>query len=104
MIDKPMDQPGEPYQPSNGTEGREFYRQWCCNCQRDKAMREGADFDECDDDELCEIIALTAAYDVSDPKYPKEWVEDESGPRCTAFVPVGSKVPEVDTLTGDLFA
>ena len=34
----------------------------------------------------------------------KEWIEDDSGPRCTAFVPAGNTVPEVDTLTGDLFA
>ena len=67
-------------------------------CARDKAMREGADFDECDDNELCDLIAAGFRGPV------KEWIEDDSGPRCTAFVPAGNTVPEVDTLTGDLFA
>ena len=40
--------PGEQWQPSNGTEGDEFIEHWCRRCSRDKAMREGADFDECD--------------------------------------------------------
>lgn len=86
------------YQPSNGTEGAMFINAWCRRCQRDKAMREGADFDECDDNELCEIIAASFRGQV------KEWIEDDSGPRCTAFVEAGNVVPEVDTLTGDLFA
>lgn len=34
----------------------------------------------------------------------KEWIEDDSGPRCTAFVEAGNVVPEVDTLTGGLIA
>lgn len=34
-----------------------FFDAWCRRCQRDKSMREGADLDECDDNELCEIIA-----------------------------------------------
>ena len=42
---------GRKYRPSNGTEGDMFLNAWCCHCARDKAMREGADFDECDDDE-----------------------------------------------------
>jgi hypothetical protein len=88
----------EIYTPSNGTEAVAFFDAWCRRCQRDKAMREGADFDECDDNELCELIAAAFRGPV------KEWVEDESGSRCTAFVLAGDKVPEVDTLTIDLFA
>lgn len=61
-------------------------------------MREGADFDECDDNELCGIIAAAFRGPV------KEWIEDDSGPRCTAFVQAGNLVLEVDTLTGDLFS
>lgn len=90
--------PGEQYKPSNSDEGYAFLGYWCANCQRDKAMREGADFDECDDNELCEIIAASFRGQV------KEWIEDDSGPRCTAFVEAGNVVPEVDTLTGGLFA
>jgi len=86
------------YLPSNGTEGAAFMDTWCRNCQRDKAMREGADFDECDDNELCEIIAAAFRGPVN------EWIEDASGPRCTAFVEAGKPVPFVDTKTMDLFA
>ena len=71
---------------------------WCCKCQRNKAMREGMDVDECDDNERCDIIAASFRGPV------KEWITDDSGPRCTAFVEAGNAVPEVDTMTGDLFA
>lgn len=53
--------PGERYEPSNGTEGASFLDAWCSNCARDKAMREGVDIDECDDNEKCEIIAARSA-------------------------------------------
>lgn len=86
------------YIPSNGSEGVMFFDTWCRRCQRDKAMREGADFDECDDNELCEIIAASFRGKV------KEWIEDESGPRCTAFIEAGHEVPFVDTKTLDLFS
>lgn len=83
-----------PYRPSNGTEGELFFAAWCCNCQRDKAMREGVDFDECDDNEKCSIIGDTMAYDVDDPKYPKEWIIDARGHGCcTAFVEAGKEIP-----------
>lgn len=87
----------EPYIPSNGTEGASFFDAWCRHCARDKAMREGADFDECDDEELCEIIGAGFRGPV------KEWIEDESGPRCTAFIEADQPVPFVDTLTMELF-
>jgi len=29
---------------------------------------------------------------------------DDSGPRCTAFIEAENVIPEVDTLTGDLFS
>lgn len=84
---------GRKYRPSNGTEGDIFMNAWCCRCQRDKAMREGADFDECDDNEVCQIIADTHYYDVDDPAYPKEWVIAQDGqPVCTAFVLAGDAI------------
>ena len=87
-----------PYLPSNGSEGAYFFDAWCCRCQRDKAMREGANLDDCDDNEKCDIIAQSFCGPV------KEWVEDESGPRCTAFVEAGNKIPDGrDTLTMDMF-
>lgn len=78
------------YRPSSGTEGCGFYENWCSNCAKDKPMSEGKDFDECGPDEVCEIIALTMAYDITDPKYPKAWTYDKDGdPCCTEFVEVG---------------
>ena len=95
---------GEKYQPSNGSEGDMFFNAWCCQCQRDKAMREGCDIDECDDNERCDIIARTMAFRTDDDEYPPEWQYGKDGqPCCTAFVPVGEKIPEVDIHTGDLF-
>jgi hypothetical protein len=85
---------GEKYRPSNGTEGEIFITSWCGKCQRDKAMREGFDIDECDDNERCDIIANTFAYDVEDPEYPIEWQYDKDGqPCCTAYVPAGEVLP-----------
>ena len=90
-----MNQPGDKYQPSNDTEGHVFWADWCCKCQRDKAMREGCDIDECDDNERCDIIADTMCYSVEDEKYPKEWTYDKHGnPCCIAFVPAGDAIPE----------
>jgi hypothetical protein len=84
----------EKYRPSNGSEGSAFFESWCSHCARDKSMREGAPFEECDDSEVCPIIANTFAYEVDDPKYPVEWIVDADGPKCTAFVPAGSDVPQ----------
>lgn len=96
---------GEKYRPSNGTEGDCFFAAWCCKCQRDKAMREGMDVDECDDNERCDIIANTMCYDVEDEGYPKEWQIGKDGqPCCTAFVPAGDPIPPArDDLTIDMF-
>lgn len=85
---------GEKYQPSNGTEGDCFFSGWCRRCQRDKAMREGADYDECDDNEICRIPARTMAFNVEDDEYPNEWQYGQDGqPCCTAFVPEGEPIP-----------
>lgn len=96
---------GEKYRPSNGTEGECFFAAWCCKCQRDKAMREGADIDECDDNERCDIIADTFAYEVEDPEYPAAWQYGKDGqPCCTQFVPAGDQIPEPRcTHTQELF-
>lgn len=81
--------PGAQWIPSNGTEGLIFFSDWCQRCQRDKAMREGADLDECDDNELCEIIA--ASY----RGVAVEWREMPDGQTiCTAFVEAGKDIPD----------
>lgn len=100
-----MDRAGQKYQPSNGTEGECFFDSWCRQCARDRSMREGDDFDDCDDDEVCGIIANTMAYNPEDEEYPKEWQYGENGqPRCTAFVPAGQPVPPPrDEHTIDMF-
>lgn len=99
------EQPVRLYRPGSGTEGADFHEEWCCHCQRDKSMREGVELEECDDNEVCRIIGDTFAYDVADPRYPKEWRYDETGrPICTAFVEAGQPISIKDDLTLDLFA
>lgn len=89
-----VSQAGEKYRPSNGTEGECFFASWCRQCQRDKALREGVDFDECDDDERCDIVARTCAFDVEDAGYPAEWQYGKDGqPCCMAFIPAGDEIP-----------
>lgn len=85
---------GRKYRPSNGTEGELFIGAWCCHCARDRSLREGVDYDECDDDEVCGIVARTFAHDVDAPEYPVEWQYDLRGePVCTAFIPAGDPIP-----------
>lgn len=80
--------PGEKYLPSNGTEGECFFESWCVRCQKDAEMNGSKPFDDCDDDELCDIIARSFRGEVD------EWVYGPDGaPTCTAFVPAGSEVP-----------
>jgi hypothetical protein len=100
-----IERAGQKYQPSNGTEGDIFMSAWCCECQRDRSMREGDPIEECDDNQRCDIIANTMFYDVSDPAYPSEWQYGQDGqPRCTAFVEAGEPIPHRCEHTPDLFA
>ena len=75
-----------PYRPSNSTEGIDFDDRWCSRCQRDAAWREDAE------QRPCEILSRAQLYDIGDPEYPAEWIEDDvpnpqqSNPRCSAFV------------------
>lgn len=91
----------KPYRPSNGTEGRSFQEYYCDHCERDRAFRE-TDY-EGDPALGCQILADTFVYDVTDPKYPKEWIEDDRGSRCTAFTTDPTKPLRCDK-TADLFA
>lgn len=94
-----MGKPGDLYLPSSGTEGACWFDSWCCHCARDKSMREGADFDECDDNEKCDIIARSFIGPV------KEWGYGESGhPKCTAYIESWEGLPEMDTHTIDMFS
>lgn len=67
-----------PYRPSNSTEGECFMGKWCAGCARDSYP----EWEDGDADELhCEILGLGLAGE-----QPSQWIEDERGPRCTAFV------------------
>lgn len=93
------------YRPSSGTEGEWFIRQWCGKCERDKCHNGSKPMDCCTPEDFCQIIGNTMLMDIDDPDYPKEWVEDENGPRCTAFVQMGGDIPEKPCqFTGDMFA
>lgn len=98
-IPTPGPLPGKPWQPSNSTDGHSFLLNWCTYCARDKAMREGAALDECDDNELCEIVAASFRGEAV------EWRKMPDGEtRCIAFVSAGDAIPAPRCpLTLDLF-
>lgn len=86
----------EPYRPSNGTEGEFFQEKFCQRCVKDRACNKPNP----DWSEGCKILAATFANDIDDPDYPKEWIEDDEGARCTAFEEdFGQKYPDPHTLT-----
>ena len=96
---------GEKYRPANGYEGEIFFSFWCRHCERDKSMHEDCDITECDEDQLCEIIADTMIFDVDDDGYPHQWTYGLDGqPCCTAYIPVGNTTTVFrDPLTIDMF-
>ena len=67
---------GEPYRPSNGTEGEIFQALRWAGCRHDRAS-----------DGNGRLIELAAwAYDLGDEGYLAEWQYGADGqPRCTAF-------------------
>lgn len=76
------------YQPGNGSEGEGFFCRFCYECERDRA------FQDEESSEGCEILLRTMLYKVTDPEYPREWrYNDQGEPVCTAFVPLGGRVP-----------
>ncbi len=75
-----------PYRPSNGTGGDLFYADWCAKCRKDAEWRDT-------EANPCEILNRTLIYDIGEPEYPAEWVQDDvpgwnTNPRCTAFDPI----------------
>ena len=72
----------KPYRPCNGSEGMWFDDRWCDWCARDQEYRRTEDAAV-----GCKILAGSFSYDIRDPLYPKEWIQDDDGmnPRCTAF-------------------
>jgi len=61
------------YRPSNGSEGEWFLGRFCHRCVKDSEGKP------------CSILGRTFTYNETDKRYPKEWIEDADGPRCTAF-------------------
>lgn len=98
-VPTPGPLPGEQWKPSNATVGDSFLHHWCGQCARDKAMREGCDFDECDDDEKCEIIGASFRGEAV------EWRRMPSGEvKCIAFVEAGKPIPAPRCYkTADMF-
>lgn len=92
--------PGVQWIPSNGTEGHSFLESACGTCQRDRAMREGVELDECDDNEKCEIIAASFRGEAV------EWrLLDDDTITCVAWIAAGQPVPPPrDEHTLDLFS
>ena len=70
---------------------------WCCQCERD------AEFSDMQPELGCQILAATFAYEVTDPKYPKEWIWKGGKPVCTAFIELGKPLPYRCDQTLDLF-
>lgn len=77
----------EKYRPSNGTEGDWFASKFCGKCERERRWRER-------EEDPCSILVNSYALAIDHPDYPKEWIEDESGPRCTAFREEGAPSQE----------
>lgn len=76
----PHDRTLTPYRPSNRTEGDIFHARWCAVCEGARPSREDRDA------QPCMIAVYTEAFAIDDPNYPKEWITEARGPRCTAFV------------------
>lgn len=84
------------YKPSNGTEGDCFMSKFCFQCTKWNGHDDA-------DGEPCSILGDALVYDVTDKGYPKEWIRDEKGARCTAFVPEGDEIPYRCENTKDMF-
>jgi hypothetical protein len=80
---------GRQWQPSNATEGQAFIEAWCCECQRDRCLREGLNPEEVDPEtDTCPI------FDASFRGEATEWQIGVDGqPCCTAYIPAGQAVP-----------
>jgi len=59
------------YRPSNGTAGEGFHARFCYRCGRNW--------------EKCSILTRTLIHSIDEPEYPREWIQDDQGARCTAF-------------------
>lgn len=71
------DRAGEPYRPSNGTEGMMFEEEFCSRCVKQ---------DGPDGDSMCSVWDAAMFFSADEPDYPKELVWSPEGhPICKAF-------------------
>lgn len=84
---------GEPYRPSNGTEGDRFEAAYCDRCTRhdpDAWTR---------DEPGCPIHLNALVFGIGEEGYPEEWVWAEGYPLCTAYDPTEGAPPAPVSLT-----
>lgn len=80
---------GQPYRPSNGTEGDIFMARYCQRCRRHAHD--------------CDILLAAYAYDSDDPAYPREWKYNNVGvPMCSAFSDIDGEPPPAPRCTETL--
>ena len=86
-----------PYSNSTSDDLINFYDDWCLHCQHDAAWRAEEPLREAGgsgNEAGCEILLASGCFQIDDPNYPPEWIEDDvewptpSNPRCTAFKPI----------------
>lgn len=66
------------YRPSSGMEGQKFEEHYCSRCIHLDPDPEG--------ERQCSILANALAFDITDDKYPTEWIYAKDGtPTCTAY-------------------
>jgi hypothetical protein len=86
------------------------------HCQHDAAWRAEEPLREAGgsgNEAGCEILLASGCFQIDDPNYPPEWIEDDvewptpSNPRCTAFKPIDDEEDQgtyvADPRQGDLF-
>lgn len=92
------DLPGIQWIPSNGTVGHAFIEGECSRCAKDAPSSQGKPFEECDDTELCPILAASFRSEAV------EWRQMPDGEvKCLGFVEAGSAAPLRCDKTQDMF-
>lgn len=87
-VPTPGPLPGEQWVPSSANSGEAFIDSHCCQCARDKHCGEGKALEDCDDDDLCQILAASYRGEAV------EWRRMPDGEvKCIAFVPAGEPIP-----------
>ena len=90
--------PGTQWIPSNGTVGHAFIEGECSRCAKDVPSNSGKPYEDCDDSELCPILAASFRGEAV------EWRRMPDGEvKCLAFVEVGSNEPHRCDKTPDMF-